>query len=51
MSKYISAEAEASRKVLTVRNEGFLSSVITADIPVKTPKKKASPKKNSKKKK
>jgi hypothetical protein len=45
MSKYISAEAEASRKVLTVRNEGFLSSVITTDISVKTPKAKSKKKK------
>ena len=51
MSKYISAESEASRKVLAVRNEEFLSSIILNDIPVKTPKKKSAPNKKSKKKK
>ena len=45
MSKYISAEAEASRKVLAVRNEEFLSSIILNDIPVKTPNKKSKKKK------
>jgi hypothetical protein len=41
VSKYVSAEAEASRKVLAVRNEEFSSSIIVNDTSEKTPKKKS----------
>ena len=45
MSKYVSADDETSRKVVAVRNEGFLSSIIINNTSVKTPVKKSKKKK------
>jgi len=45
VSKYVSVDAEVSRKVVAIHNEGFLSSLTIEDTPVKTPKKKSKKKK------